>query len=143
MNTDPPRGSLAMYVTTVVTATLLLLIGDTIIDVINILDRATQVSAIQDALSSTAAENRITARRLEEYINHSKERWDFLQDKNPTIDVPSSIGTPPDLQRTFGERPTLTATPTPSPKPIQHHGTTRRKVRPTPTPWFHFFKSTR
>jgi hypothetical protein len=99
--------------------------------------------------------------QLLEYAEQSKKRWDALGDANPELSVPQIVESTPDTAGHNGAIIVIpakrTATPTPMPAPVPsatpapktarpavapyHRAKTR--PRPTATPWFNLFKTTR
>lgn len=135
--------NLAIYVTVVVTSNLLLGIINLIISVVNISDRAIQVREIRQAVSSAAAEARVTARGLQDLIERSRDRWDYLSKNNPDINTPNTSDSG-SLVRPLVSKPT--PLPTATPKVIKVPGPVRYKTRaaPKPTPFkWPWNKSTR
>jgi hypothetical protein len=132
---------------------VLLLIGSACV-VLAVFSLATQQKKDREQLHEADVQ-------LLEYAEQSKKRWDALGDANPELSVPQIVDSTPDTAGHNGAIIVIpakrTATPTPMPAPsvtpaVNGAGSppsrTRRgrrvsKARPTATPWFHLFKTTR
>jgi hypothetical protein len=92
------------------------------------------------------------------YAGENKARWDAFAEANPNVPVPQVVeGATSNLQSkgvviisekqaTPTPEPSATPTVAPTPAPVSIRKTRtiiKYRSRPTATPWFHFFKSTR
>lgn len=121
--------AVAKTVIVMISATIILELVDISSTVVLRQSALTATSQIARSIASVGAESRITAKRLDDFVELSKKRWTFLKEGNiGKINVPASAETL-DLDewaRTV-KRSLPTPTPTATAVPAVHHSHRARR----------------